>query len=217
MEKNRVVWTTKSECGPNRKLNEDSINPKNSGSSFLPFKAAICDGLGGHVSGDVASKIASSIIDQKLEDIKDEIIEANKAILQHQAKNPDSKGMGTTMTSISIDKNRLLNVAHVGDTRCYVFSERQLIKLTEDQNVPGYQNMLKQALGSNDKLKIQIVDFQLQKGDVILLCTDGLYNEISDEYLKKKISDGTSAESLVGEVLLLNPKDNVSAIVINLV
>ena len=125
--------------------------------------------------------------------------------------------MGTTMTSISIDKNRLLNVAHVGDTRCYVFSERQLIKLTEDQNVPGYQNMLKQALGSNDKLKIQIVDFQLQKGDVILLCTDGLYNEISDEYLKKKISDGTSAESLVGEVLLLNPKDNVSAIVINLV
>ena len=59
--------------------------------------------------------------------------------------------------------------------------------------------------------------FQLQKGDVILLCTDGLYNEISDEYLKKKISDGTSAESLVGEVLLLNPKDNVSAIVINLV
>ena len=66
-------------------------------------------------------------------------------------------------------------------------------------------------------LKIHEVDFQLRIGDVILLCSDGLYNEISDEYIKKKMQDGISAESLVSEVLLLNPKDNVSAIVINLI
>ena len=80
-----------------------------------------------------------------------------------------------------------------------------------------YQNVLKQALGSNEKLKIHEVDFQLRIGDVILLCSDGLYNEVSDEYIKKKMQDGISAESLVSEVLLLNPKDNVSAIVINLI
>ena len=61
------------------------------------------------------------------------------------------------------------------------------------------------------------IDFQLKIGDVVLLCSDGLYNEIGDEYIKKKMQDGISAESLVSEVLLLNPKDNVSAIVINLI
>ena len=49
------------------------------------------------------------------------------------------------------------------------------------------------------------------------LCSDGLYNEVGEEYIKKKMQDGTSADTLVSEVLLLDPKDNVSAIVINLI
>ena len=110
-----------------------------------------------------------------------------------------------------------MKIGHVGDSRCYVLSDRNLVKVTEDQNVPGYQNVLKQALGSNEKLNIHEIDFQLKTGDVILLCSDGLYNEVGEEYLKHKMQDGTSAESLVSEVLLLNPKDNVSAIMINLI
>ena len=125
--------------------------------------------------------------------------------------------MGTTMTAISIDSDALMKIGHVGDSRCYVLSDRNLIKVTEDQNVPGYQNVLKQALGSNEKLNIQEVDFQLQIGDVVFLCSDGLYNEVGEEYIKKKMQDGISADTFVSEVLLLNPKDNVSAIVINVV
>ena len=121
------------------------------------------------------------------------------------------------MTVISIDKNALMKIGHVGDSRCYVLSDRNLIKITEDQNVPGYQNVLKQALGSKEKLIVQEIDFQLKVGDVILLCSDGLYNEVGDEYIKRKMQDGVSAETIVSEVLLLNPKDNVSAIVVNLI
>ena len=213
----KIIWSARSECGPNRKKNEDTIFPAVSGSSQPPFKAAVCDGLGGHVNGDIASKIAAETFSQKNTNLSQIISDANKNILDFQKENPSSQGMGTTMTAVSIDKDALMKIAHVGDSRCYVFSDRNLIKATEDQNVPGYQNVLKQALGSNEELKIQEVDFQLQIGDVVLLCSDGLYNEVGEEYIKKKMQDGTSADTFVGEILLLNPKDNVSGIVINLI
>ena len=213
----KIVWSARSECGPNRKKNEDTIFPAISGSSKPPFKAAVCDGLGGHVNGDVASKIAADTLIEEITDLNEIITEANKNILEYQDKNPSSLGMGTTMTAISINNDALMKIGHVGDSRCYVLSDRNLIKVTEDQNVPGYQNVLKQALGSNEKLNIQEVDFQLQIGDVVFLCSDGLYNEVGEEYIKKKMQDGISADTFVGEVLLLNPKDNVSAIVINIV
>ena len=213
----KIVWSARSECGPNRKKNEDTIFPAISGSSKPPFKAAVCDGLGGHVNGDIASKIAADTLLEEITDLNQIITEANKNILEYQDKNPSSLGMGTTMTAISIDSDALMKIGHVGDSRCYVLSDRNLIKVTEDQNVPGYQNVLKQALGSNEKLNIQEVDFQLQIGDVVFLCSDGLYNEVGEEYIKKKMQDGISADTFVSEVLLLNPKDNVSAIVINVV
>ena len=213
----KIVWSARSECGPNRKKNEDTIFPHISGSSKPPFKAAVCDGLGGHVNGDIASKIAADTLLEEITDLNQIITEANKNILKYQDKNPSSLGMGTTMTAISIDSDALMKIGHVGDSRCYVLSDRNLIKVTEDQNVPGYQNVLKQALGSNEKLNIQEVDFQLQIGDVVFLCSDGLYNEVGEEYIKKKMQDGISADTFVSEVLLLNPKDNVSAIVINVV
>jgi len=217
MKKFKLVWSARSECGPNRKKNEDSIYPSISGSSSPPFKATVCDGLGGHVSGDIASKIAADTLMDQNESLSNVIIRANKEILKYQDENPTSLGMGTTMTAVTIDEEALMKIGHVGDSRCYVLSDRNLVKVTEDQNVPGYQNVLKQALGSNEKLNIHEIDFQLKTGDVILLCSDGLYNEVGEEYLKHKMQDGTSAESLVSEVLLLNPKDNVSAIMINLI
>ena len=217
MKKFKLVWSARSECGPNRKKNEDSIYPSKSGSSVPPFKAAVCDGLGGHVSGDIASNIAAATLLDDHKNLNELIKNANNKILKFQDDNPESLGMGTTMTAITINEDALMKIGHVGDSRCYVLSDRNLVKVTEDQNVPGYQNVLKQALGSNEKLNIHEIDFQLQIGDVILLCSDGLYNEVGEEYIKRKMQDGISAESLVSEVLLLNPKDNVSAIVINLI
>ena len=73
------------------------------------------------------------------------------------------------------------------------------------------------ALGTKKKLSIQTKDIKLFKGDVVLLCTDGLYNELGEEYLKKKLQEGISAETLVSEVLLQEPKDNITAIIINII
>ena len=217
MKNSKAIWTVKTECGPIREKNEDAIYPDKSGSSNLPIKAGIFDGMGGHKKGEVASLIASEVMDDSLADISDYVNLANKKILDYQNKHSEATGMGTTMTIVEIDQEKVLHLAHVGDSRCYVLNNRNLIQLTKDENVPGYQNVLTQALGSKEKLKIQTKDFQLTSGDVVFLCTDGVYNEIGDEYLKNKLMDGVTAESLISEVLLQNPKDNISAIIINVI
>ena len=216
MGKLKVVWSVKSECGPVRKKNEDSVFPDKSGSSFVPFKAGVFDGMGGHKKGEVASKLASSVMKEDYKDLVSYVEKANEAIYKYQEDNKDSEGMGTTMTAINIDEDGILHVAHVGDSRCYVLSKRNLIKLTQDENVPGYQNVLIQALGTKKKLKIQTKDIHLLKGDVVLLCTDGLYNELGEEYLKKKLQEGISAETFVSEVLLQAPNENITASIINI-
>lgn len=213
----KLVWSVKSACGPKRKKNEDSVYPNKSGSGKTPFKAGVFDGMGGHKKGEVASSIAASVMKLELENIEDYVTKANEEIIFSQNNNPDSEGMGTTMTAVVIDNDGVLNIAHVGDSRCYVLSNRQLIQLTDDENVPGFQNVLLQALGTTKKLDIQRKDFKLSKGCVVLLCTDGLYNEFGEEYLKKKLLEGISADTLISEVLLQQPKDNVSAIIINVV
>ena len=217
MKNSKAIWTVKTECGPIREKNEDAIYPDKSGSSSLPIKAGIFDGMGGHKKGEVASLIASEVMDNSLAEISDYVNLANKNILDYQNKHSEATGMGTTMTIVEIDQEKVLHLAHVGDSRCYVLNNRNLIQLTKDENVPGYQNVLTQALGSKEKLKIQTKDLQLTSGDVVFLCTDGVYNEIGDEYLKNKLMDGVTAESLISEVLLQNPKDNISAIIINVI
>ena len=217
MDNLKVVWSVKSVCGPVRKKNEDAAYPNISGSGIVPFMAGVFDGMGGHKKGEVASDIASSVMNEKFEDLVTYVQEANKQIYDYQDNNEDSEGMGTTMTAVKIDRTGVLHVAHVGDSRCYVLTKRKLIKLTEDENVPGFQNVLLQALGTKKKLDIQTKDLQLNKGDVVLLCTDGLYNEIGEEYMKKKLQEGISADTLVSEVLLQDPKDNVTAIIINVI
>jgi serine/threonine protein phosphatase PrpC len=217
VEKLKVVWSVKSECGPIRKKNEDSVFPDVSGSTFVPFKAGVFDGMGGHKKGEVASKLASLVMKEEYEDLSKYVKKANEAIYKYQETHNDSEGMGTTMTAIEIDESGVLHVAHVGDSRCYVLSKRNLLKLTEDENVPGYQNVLIQALGTKKNLSIQTKDIKLFKGDVVLLCTDGLYNELGEEYLKKKLQEGISADTLVSEVLLQEPKDNITAIIINII
>ena len=217
MTNNKAIWTVKTECGPIREKNEDAIYPDKSGSSSLPIKAGIFDGMGGHKKGEVASLLASEVMNANFINISDYVNLANKNILDYQNKHTEAMGMGTPMTIVEIDKEKVLHLAHVGDSRCYVLNNRNLMQLTKDENVPGFQNVLTQALGSKEKLKIQTKDFQLKSGDVVFLCTDGVYNEIGDEYLKNKLMDGVTAESLISEVLLQNPKDNISAIIINVI
>ena len=213
----KCVWTIASECGPIREKNEDSVFPSVSGSTTEVFYAAVCDGLGGHKGGNIASKLAIEQIQDGGEDLTKILINADTEILNYQKKNPEFENMGTTMTLISISQSGKLKIAHIGDTRCYILSKRNLHQITTDHVVTGFNNMLTQALGLGKALEPELIDFQLNIGDVVLLCSDGFYNEVSESYMKRKLSEGVVAESIIKEVLKNDPKDNVSVVIINVV
>ena len=102
MKKYKFIWTVKSECGPIRKKNEDAVFPLESGSSELPIKAGVFDGMGGHKKGEVASDLAYKTMYKDLNNITDYVNTANKDILEYQSSNEEAKGMGTTMTVVEI-------------------------------------------------------------------------------------------------------------------
>ena len=213
----KCVWTIASECGPIRGKNEDSVFPSVSGSTTEVFYAAVCDGLGGHKGGDIASKLAIEQIPDGGKDLREILNNADTEILNYQKKNPEFENMGTTMTLVSISQRGKLKLAHIGDTRCYILSKRSLHQITTDHIVKGFNNMLTQALGLGKTLEPELIDFQLNIGDVVLLCSDGFYNEVSESYIKRKLSEGAVADSIVEEVLCNDPKDNVSIVIINIV
>ena len=111
MKNFKIVWSSSTECGPSRDKNEDSIFPSLSGSDYPPFRAAVCDGLGGHTSGDIASKIAVDSLLKNFTDLNSLINSANDEIIEYQNQNPKTTGMGTTMTAITIGSD--LSLIHI--------------------------------------------------------------------------------------------------------
>ena len=213
----KCVWTVASECGPIREKNEDSVLPAVSGSTTEVLYAAVCDGLGGYRGGGIASKLAVKEVENVPSNLEDVVFNADKSILTFQKDNPEYSNMGTTMTLVSIENGGKLKLVHIGDTRCYILSNRILHQISTDHVLSGSSSMLTQALGTGKKLEPEIIDFQLSIGDVVLLCSDGFYNEVSESYIKRKLSEGATADSVVKEVLEGDPKDNVSVVIINIV
>jgi|TARA_B100001750_G_scaffold248179_1_gene277330 protein phosphatase len=212
----KIIWTSSSICGPVREVNEDTIYPEVSGTTKESFVAGVCDGLGGHKHGEVASSIAINQLEKKFDSVLEVIYSANREILSHQKLNPETLGMATTMTLVYINREGLLKLGHIGDSRCYILSDRELKQLSIDHTVDGSENILTQAVGLTDKINPQLVDYQLSIGDVVLICSDGFYNEVSEVYLKRKLQEGATAEALVNDILANEPRDNVSAVIMNI-
>jgi serine/threonine protein phosphatase PrpC len=189
----------------------------------------VADGMGGHKAGEVASGIAIKAIPDQLRQLgrkgtarTDPAAEtnrlglcletANQMIFEAANSSPDDSGMGTTCTAALITGDRL-SVAHVGDTRCYLFRHGQLEQLTEDHSLAmeqlkhgliskeqvGYvnQNVLTRSLGTQPEVKIDLGEHPLLPGDVLLLCSDGLGKELTDEQVTQAIMGTPEPAELV--------------------
>ena len=84
----KIIWTSSSICGPVREVNEDTIYPEVSGTTKESFVAGVCDGLGGHKHGEVASSIAINQLEKKFDSVLEVIYSANREILSHQKLEP---------------------------------------------------------------------------------------------------------------------------------
>lgn len=198
-----------SEKGCIRKNNEDS---------FLVLSAeglyAVADGMGGHRAGEVASSVAlheletwaprfTELEDQALEnELTEAFVHANQVVHESSLKDPENAGMGTTLTVLLI-RNEKVVIAHVGDSRAYLWRNQMLIPLTMDHSLVGelvrlgqisldeakrhpQRNVLMRAIGADPTIEVDCRSIGLQAEDVFLLCTDGFSNMISDQELTEE-------------------------------
>ena len=164
----------------------------------------IADGMGGHRGGEIASALTVATVEdfmlnvfRRVEDFQTALKEAHARIMAEAASHPEVSGMGTTLT-MAVSNNWRLFVVHAGDSRCYLFRGRQLKQITTDHTIIGemiQRGMLKQedaahhmyrqvvtnaVGGSQSTVRVEVQEVDLQPEDVVLLCTDGLTDMLSD-------------------------------------
>lgn len=199
-----------------RTNNEDSYYiPENSnGHVFI-----LADGMGGHLAGETASKLAASIISEYLEnqeinseeDVELAIINsielANKKIFKLSEDNLEYRGMGTTLSLVYIYNNKVI-YTNIGDSRIYEIDDKTLIQLTKDDSFVNYlldigeitedeaknhpkKNVLTKALGTSENIKAKIEYREMKKGVKYLLCSDGLTNMVEINRIMKIINENS--------------------------
>jgi protein phosphatase len=203
----------------------------------------VADGMGGHNAGEVASELAASAVWEHLRnsssagaggssDLAGAITAANGRIFAAARQSPARHGMGTTIVAAIAD-GRSLRVAHVGDSRAYLFRAGTLTCLTTDHSVVGEQlskgllrpedagaspfsNVLTRALGPKETVEIDHSERALQPGDVIVIATDGLTKTVSDHLIATAVADNDDPEPLADRLIELalaaGGTDNVTVI-----
>lgn len=226
----------RSHTGLVRSLNEDSTASREGS----PWLLLVADGMGGHSAGEVASSIARQTVEEALSCAECSIAalnaaveKANAAVYERSRLAPDCRGMGTTLV-LACGKEGEAIVANVGDSRAYHFSQKEgtLRQITRDHSLVQellsagrltpkealsypYRNVITRAVGTAPSVTADIFEVELSDGDAILLCSDGLTNEVPDdailEALKNCQSDPEAAcEALIQRALTGGGRDNIS-------
>ena len=197
-------WGSATDTGLVRRNNQDNLLVTDS-------LFAVADGMGGHVGGEVASKIAVDALGGAFdasgprvgEDLAAAVRAANHAVFERAQAEPDLRGMGTTMTAaalVTVDGEERLAIANVGDSRAYVFAHGDLTQLTEDHSVAEelvrqgqldpaevdthpQRHILTRAMGIQPEVEVDLWEVLPFAGDRVLLCSDGLVREVTDDQI----------------------------------
>ena len=219
----KIKYSTFSEQGP-RRDNQDYIqivtDDANESAVFI-----LCDGMGGHVMGGMASKIVATSIARDFrfsahkseQDIHEALMRATWT-LDTMREIYGGAQMGTTMVMAYLDRDKL-TVAHCGDSRCYVFSSNKQLKyMTEDHVRNGYIERSFFA-GHPEKAEPDIEIISVSNGDRLLLCSDGLYNSIYPDIIKDRMFDDKPLDEIMDTYKFLCEKyssDNYSGILVTI-
>ncbi len=232
-----VIWAVASHKGRIRTNNEDSAYPRTSGRSGDPVVLMVADGMGGHVAGEVASRLAVEAAAEEVTGAEGRIHSANRAILEAVEEKPSLAGMGTTLTLVEFDPPQFLHFAHIGDSRAYLLRAGELGRLTTDHTVMEeylkagsitpeevanhpQRSMLTRALGLTPDIDVDTFDLAGVAGDRILLCSDGVSSMLGDDQIERHLKAATAEEAawaLVEEANRAGGHDNITALVFDLV
>ncbi len=232
----RLLGATASHVGNVREANQDRAY-------FRGVVAALADGMGGHQGGERAAELAIGEFRQIHKDLSegdlvDMVIAANRQVHGHAADN-GLPGMGTTLVALTLHSDATITVANVGDSRAYWLRGDYMSQVTEDHSfvedlvrqgrltpdeaaIHPQRNILTRAVGIGADVEVDRFPIQEPKvGDRFLLCSDGLFNELTEEEIQEILLGGgdpiDTAKALIDATLQTPCRDNVTVAVVDVV
>jgi PPM family protein phosphatase len=234
----RITATGISDVGRVREGNEDAYLVADS-------VFAVADGMGGHVAGEVAASTALEPIraldgrvfsdsDAAADALRTAVVEANETVSRMAADEPSYRGMGTTLTAAMLEGQRL-HVAHVGDSRAYLLRGGRFSQLTDDHTLVQHlidegqitreeaashpqRSIITRAIGVSPDVDVDSLTFELQPGDAVLLCSDGLTGVVDDLQIAEVLADGADAEAALRRLVRIandaGGPDNITAVLL---
>lgn len=228
------TFGSRTDVGCVREHNEDSL-------VVAPPLYVVCDGMGGHAAGEVASEIAVDVVAQRAPRHADAaalgqaVEEANLAIIKAAREGVGRAGMGCTCTAAILENERLV-IAQVGDSRAYLLHKGTMQQLTRDHSlvadlieagqitpaearVHPQRSVITRALGSDPRTQPDLFEINVEAGDRLLLCSDGLSTMLEDDRIETILNSATDpqrcAAQLVNEANSLGGYDNITVIVVD--
>ncbi len=229
-----VTFGSRTDVGCVREHNEDSL-------VVSPPLFVVADGMGGHAAGEVASEIAVNVLADCAPPHPDAnalgqaVVEANHAVMRGVYEGAGRAGMGTTCTAAMLEDERLV-IAQVGDSRAYLLHQGKLQQLTRDHSLMAemieagqltpeearthpQRSVITRALGSDPDLQPDLYDINVETGDKLLLCSDGLTSMVRDKDIEdimvRARDPQRCASQLVSAAISAGGHDNVTVIVAN--
>lgn len=208
----------------------------------------VCDGMGGAKAGNVASLVAVETFVDALKEMGSQeesrpaavlaqaAETANSAVFHRAATDPDCRGMGTTMVAALVVE-RMAYLLNIGDSRAYHVNDQGIARLTRDHSVVEdmvargditpeearnhpRKNLITRALGSEEHIRADLYEKELQPGDFLLLCSDGLSNIVTDQELLYEVIHGgepaACCQRLLNITMSRGAPDNVTAVLIQI-
>ena len=227
-------YGSRTEIGNVREHNEDSL-------TVLPPLFAVADGMGGHEAGEVASEITINTLNDlapqsaDAEALARTVVAANLNVIKAPSQGVGREGMGTPLTAAILEKERLV-IAQVGDSRAYLLHNGSLQQLTRDHSlmadmieagqlteaearVHPNRSVITRAIGSDPHMQPDLYELNVETGDRLLLCSDGICGMIEDHEIASIMRQAPSAQScadqLVEAALAAGGFDNATAVVVD--
>ena len=211
------------DTGALREMNQDYFFASDDPVGNLPNLYIVADGMGGHKAGDYASRYTTQRVvasvsrdpgEEPVSIIKEAVNTANKILIEEAAEDESKQGMGTTLVVATIIDGKLY-VANVGDSRLYIVN-KDIRQVTRDHSLVAEmvrlgevdvaaarehpdKNIITRAIGAKADVEADFFEVELQEGDRIVICTDGLTNMVEDEVIRNIVSCDISIEEKTGE------------------